>query len=566
MTTFREITVGSGDRLIVPENWSQPDQDQVRQIVSVLWEAYQEGPYSLPPDQLIGQLKEVDPGYLEDALNDILYERVGAGYTSNLEKERGRAIDESRRLYRVDVITQKIIAIWTDFGFGQSIQVTPVDERALDPWNRFWNSDENAAILAPDRIYEMSEDLLTDGERYLAYFISTVDGETGLREIDTKEIAEQFITDPDDKSTVLYYKRNYSDAQGPKEMYYLDYLAAINGWHEREVQDKQGNLVPVWETVLPKGAARAEAATDATYVVMQHIPYNRKGGAHGWPLMAASAPWVRAHKKFREDRASVAAAIAMFVAQIKAKGGSRAVDAIRAKLASTLSASNTIDRNPAAPAGSTLIGNEGVDYTKLPLSTGAGDAQTDGNALLQMAGLGGGLYLHWLGAGEAFRLATATAMEQPILRQFTRYQNFWAAQFKKMTRIVLWADERWGSGVKYKSYDANVSTDKILKEDFTALITAIGQLFSQVYFPAVLGGQLPDAPARKIMTETWRMVLTTLGVSKVDEIVNDQTMAPEAAAPPVPPVAPAASMAAEVRELTSTLKEAMAMVGKNGKH
>ena len=79
----------------------------------------------------------------------------------------------------------------------------------------------------------------------------------------------------------------------------------------------------------------------------------------GWPLMYAGFPWSRAHKKFREDRATVAATVAMWVNKIRGDTGSRGIENIRAKLASSFpDASSGIgtlagDVNPPAAAGST---------------------------------------------------------------------------------------------------------------------------------------------------------------------------------------------------------------------
>jgi hypothetical protein len=592
MPSLRENLAGLTERAFGPSPARQKEQDELTKAVSTLWEAYQEGPYSLPPEQLIAQLREYDSSYLEDVLNDQLYDRLSLqGYTANLEKERGRAVDESRRLYRVDVITQWTIHLWTDFGFGSQVQVVPTAEsdRARDTWETFWNSDENAPVLSQDKIYRLSEDLLVDGERFMVYFISRVDGSVIVREIDTKEIGE-IVTDPDDELTPLFYKRSYTDRNGvPQIVYYPDFLAYINGQLERQVADKTGRMVPMSEFVLPPGAKRADEINEQTLILVQHIAHNQKGDSRGWPLMTVSWPWIRAHKKFREDRSSVAAAVAMFIAKIKVKGGSRAIDAIRTKLNSQLSSTNLTDRNPAAPAGSNLLENDQADYSKLPLSTGAGDAKNDGESLAWMAALGGGLFPHYTGLGDAYRLATATSMEGPLLRQFTRYQNFWAAQFRKMVRIVLWADEQFGGAPDYDTYDAEVNTDPLLDEDFTSLISALSQLYAQVYFPGVASGLLPDEPARDIMQATWRLVLTSLGVSDVDDIINDESMAepepeeepePEPAVPPVPPEQPEgelppegepgeeepADMAAEVRGLTAALHYAMKVVekGKNG--
>ncbi len=512
------------------------ERRKLQESTALLYRAYLDGPFVQSPEALLQQLAEVDSAYLLDMVNQLAYEQIGGlgGYSSAAsEQERVRAVDESRRLYRYDVITQHSIRLWTDFGFGANIAVSPEDDGAQEVFAEFWTADRNASLLADDELQSLSEDLLVDGEKFLVYFISTIDGEATVRDIDTKEIAE-FVADPNDSSQVLFYKRVWNDGKSVgQEAYYPDWRAEMSGALDALPAD-----------FLPRGAKRADLEKEGTTVVVQHIAHNRKGGQRGWPLMTAGAPWVRAHKQFRENRASVAAAIAMYVNKLKVKGGTRAVDAMQRKIQSALSSTNPIETNPGAAAGSTWLENDAANLERLPLSTGSSDAKTDGEALLLMAGLGAGLYPHYLGAGDSYRLATAFAMELPTKKQFARYQKFWTAQFRKMARIVLWAAEEYG-GKTFESYTVDVSTDKLLDFDLTAL----GNLVNTVFNPNITSGLIPPAAAKASLAQVWRVILQAVGVSNADDLTSDAAFGI--------PATLDVKVAAELAALRETLQEAI---------
>jgi hypothetical protein len=537
------------------------EKEKLQETARILMRAIQEGPYLFTPDVLVEQLKEVDSAILTDLLLQLQYEQMGSmGYNpAQTDAERVRSIDESRRQYKYDVVVQWIIHLWTDFGFGENISVVPEDDNAKDVWSEFWSADRNANILSDDELSFLSEDLLVDGEKFLTFYIATDGGESTLRDIDTKEITA-LITAPGDDRNVLFYKRTWNEGSFGQEMYYPDWMALVTGELEKEYTGPKGETKTYAEWVLPKNAKRADEVQDGTTVCMLHVAHNRKGELRGWPLMTAGIPWSREHKRFRENRATLAAAVASFVRKTKVKGGSRAIEAVRAKLTSTLSPNQPYETNPPAAPGSTLLENDAADTTTFPLTTAAGDAEIDGNSLLQMAGLGGGVFLHWLGSGEAFRLATATAMEVPLLREFTRYQMFWASQFRKMVRIVLWADETYGSKHEYETYDATVSTDKLLQNDLGVVSSAIGSMTTQALVPALTAGIVQMDTAKRIQMEIWRSMLSTMGVKNVDELINDTTFAVEPLAQEAGEAIPApAIFGGNVRNMTAQEKIQMAL-------
>jgi len=161
----------------------------------------------------------------------------------------------------------------------------------------------------------------------------------------------------------------------------------------------------------------------------------------------------------------------------------------------------------------------------MPLNTGGGDAKSDGDALLLMAGIGGGVYPHWMGAGDAYRLATAQSMEQPLKRQFSMYQKFWSAQFRDMVRIVLWSSETYsGNAEMFTTYDASVSTDRLIEADLEQTSSSIAVMYRDVIMPMLTQGLIPPDVMVQINQAVLRIMLQALGVDDADGITSDEAM------------------------------------------
>ena len=256
------------------------EKRKLQEAYSLIYDAYLEGPYQLPPEMLIQQLQEMDSAVLYDMVQNLLYDKIGSfSYGKDTEAERVRAVDESRRAFRVDVLTQWIIWLWTNFGFGEQIQVLPEDAGAAAWWDEFWTADRNAPVLAADELQKLSETVLKDGETFLTYFFA-LDGLATLRTIDTKEIVE-IITHPEDAAVPLWYKRMWIEGSVTKTMYYPDWRAFVNS----SVEKKSGARI-LNTDLLPKDALNANSMQALTNVCIQHVAHNRKEGIRGWPLMA----------------------------------------------------------------------------------------------------------------------------------------------------------------------------------------------------------------------------------------------------------------------------------------
>jgi len=464
------------------------------------------------------RLGEIDPHLVDTLLRQMRYVRLGAAGGMGLpeEQERLEAVAESRRLWRNDVVTQQVVSLWTNFGFGQQITVEPegdeqdeaaeVDEtaeaepeenRTQEVWTEFWDARRNRPVLKDRRLHRLSDRLLVDGELFFVAFVNegveaedVPAGGVTLRTIATEQITE-IVRDPEDEDVPLFYKREWTPTGKTTQMtlYYPD-------WEATEEDLGRADL--------PTDAARADEEKSGTGAYVLHAAYREIAG-RGWPLQSAGAPWARAYRDFLQDRAAVAAAVAMYVRKLKVQGGSRAVDAMRSQIESTLARLGTSgETNPRAAAGSTFIENPAAELSNLPLRTGASDAAADGSALMGQVGLGGQVFPHWLGRGEAFRLATASAMELPVLKAFQRYQLWWADVWRDLVDLVLTMRERYG-GEMFENHHAQVSTDALADFDVQQMSTALVKMYEP--------GLVPPP-------EAMRIALTLLGVPNVDDVLD----------------------------------------------
>ncbi|GAG60654.1 unnamed protein product, partial [marine sediment metagenome] len=410
----------------------------------------------------------------------------------------------------------------------------PDNEQADEAIQEFWTAPRNQNVLAQDRIHFLSNWLLVRGNQFLTFYASEVDGETQVRRVKADQVTE-IVTHPEDDSVPLFYKRVWkiSGSTEQKQWYYPDWRVYFSGELDEEYLENK----TLAEYVLPKGATRADqihsdvtelggADADATgtSVCMMHIAYNEKAeDLWGWSLLCTASPYMRAFQQFLRDRLTVAASKAMYVRRKQVKGGSRAVQAVRATMQSQLSPTRPIDTNPAAVAGSTEIENEAITSTDLPMSTGASDAKVDGEMFSWTALIGAGVFPHYAGQGDAYRLATATAMEKPLQMQWSRYKLFLSSQFRRMLTIVLMFKEKYSeSEAGFGEYNIEVSTDRLVETDLPGMSKSMSEVAKSMLQPYLADGTIPPNVARRILEEMWRIVLQTLGIETTGDIVTDE--------------------------------------------
>lgn len=543
---------------------SLDEQERLEKAFQLMANAYLEGPWARPPRAVLAELQELDPWLLQDYLQQMGWDVIGYSFVGHAERQR--AVQESRRLWKYSPMAQWAIWLWTSWGLGESIQITIDDEKANEAFQEFWTGDRNQAVLADDRIHDLSDWFLVDGNQFLAYYADRVEGETTVTEIDPEEITE-IVTHPGNSKRPLFYKREWKDSTetgtGPalsQTWYYPDWQPFLSGELDEEYKNTGKTLA---ETVLPKNAIRADTGQRVgdseqmlgngsddevgTTVCVQHIHHNHKerNSLWGWPLLATDSSWMKAHKRFMEAQLAVVESKAQFVRRYKVKGGSRAVSYVQSVIASNLSqTSSAYDTNPPNAPGGSEIMNQSTDVDDLPMTTGAGDARTNNGLFAWYSLLGAGLFPASAGL-DLQRYATALEMDKTQSMLFAQYKSFWSAQFKRMVRIVLGMKEKF-SGASFSEYTVDVSVDSLSLADFPAVAKTLGPLTGQMLTPLIENGTIPMEAGRDIAAELWRLLLQALGTTHASELTSEEAFEPpeeeepEEPAPAVPEEEPEA--------------------------
>lgn len=428
------------------------------------------------------------------------------------DKTRMMIVNESRRLYVWDVITQYMIELWTDYGYGQKPDIVPRSDEVKKLWNDFWNNQENQYIFSEREINQLSNKLQVDGEFWFAQFISKVDGTSTMRIIETDDIVKIYC-EADDQAVPVYYRREWwADEYGStfNKLYYRDYRAT----------DEQADVVKAIIMEEDKDAQFAEEQQEQTDVVVLHVKYRDING-RGWPFLTAGFAWSRGYKGFLEDRATINKAAAAVVEKVKVQGGQRMVDAVKQRLQSSLvGSSNRTETNPPPASGSIWVENQALDREWMNRPTNAADAEKDGIAILSQVALAGKIYPHYLGRGEYYRLATATAMEGPTFRSFNRYQSFWSSIWRTLVSMVVNAKVKYTNatfdelGVDvYPEVDVN--TDRIIDTSIDELDEIMDAVST-----GVAAGTISKELAQRTQLAMIRMALQTLGIPNVAELTD----------------------------------------------
>lgn len=447
------------------------------------------------------------------------------------EQMRQRAVTASRLMAHNDVLISRAISIWTDFGFGQHVTVTPNDPALKIIFNRFWRAPRNRAVLGDAVIQENSDNSIRDGELFWVVWVSMLDGEATIRRLSTESV-RAIIPDPDDPDTPLWYVR----AEPEGDVYYPDWRAEPEALARAPIPDR---------------ARSADSLRALTRVVVIPIQRN-KIGQRGWPQTRQALTWAQAYDTFIRDRATVAKKAAMYVEKMTAKNtNQRGVDNIIATLQSSLvNTGYGPDRNANTVAGQTWVQNEQVDREWMSRDTGAQGAQIDGITIMGQGATGMGVPINWLGRPDAMQNnAVAKDTNLPWYEQAQRYQTFWSAAFSDLVEVVgRFANEYGRQAIS--DFSAEVGLDSPFQNDIEEITALLG---------AVNSAGLDAAVSVQVNTALVDMALKALGVRDTEALLE----APElpVAAPgtetgmPAGDIAPVALNGAQVQAALAVVSQ-----------
>ncbi len=347
---------------------------------------------------------------------------VGQGYPVELPA-RLEVIKEACRIGRLDPFAKRITNTTVHFTFGEGLSnpvirkldedratakarireegQEPREQKAQERINAFWRVNKRS-IFGRIAQYQRQFEIHWIGDLFLR-FVKGTDGIFRVRPMDYQEIT-QIVTDPDDYLLEKEVRREY------RPMVY----------DQKSNTYKTGKPVVEYYPVLDLDEDMEGEEGDKGRVL--HMSVNRLVQERfGRPAMEPILGWLKGRKQIGEDTLTLFASLAKLAWKEKVTGGRRAFDTYKSGIQTA--AGNTL-RVPPSP-GSIYASTEGRDLEAIRKPNIGGDATDVGSLTMNPIAAGADLPEHYFGNPSNSNLATATALEYPVLKAFQWNRGIW---------------------------------------------------------------------------------------------------------------------------------------------
>jgi len=407
------------------------------------------------------------------------------------------------------------VNVSSNYTFGRGISVNAADEEINTVVQAFLADTQNQAELTSHQaMIQKDRELQCDGNIFLCFFIHPLTGHVRVRSIPFQEI-DDVICNPDDKKQPWYYKRV---------------------WTQKTFDPESGT----YKTESKKAYYRDWRFHGDTRTTIENVPiadatvfHVKTGGFSDWKFgineFYSANDWARAYKDFLTNWATLMQAYARFATNIKVKGGSQAVSAVKARLNTTVNIGNA-ESNPPATAGSTFISESDKIVLDVVKTAGATTKAEEGRRLALMAAAGQGLPETFYGDVSVGTLATAESLDRPTELKFSNRQELWQSVLKQIVWYVVEQSVRAVNGllaglatVVTNEYEEEIvqfaeSIDTLINVDFPEIISiSIKDHVAAIISVATLDGKQPVTLDLKTVTT---MLLNALGTDDVDQLVE----------------------------------------------
>lgn len=387
------------------------------------------------------------------------------------------------------------------------------DDSLKDQITAFWkDADNQRTLTSRSAMQEWVDEVATDGEKFFIGFEGAAEPFVKLTEIPVEQI-DTIIYDPEDWKKPVYYvrcwveqifngeSRMYEPKGDPKTRYYLDYRIL-----PEEIPDLKTRIK----------IKAGELADDTERIFHSLInPLWTKKGKRGISELYASREWFRVYKEFMEDRAAINAAATSVAYKRKIKGGPAAVAQFTNRLGGlqvgydAQSSDSEIAKLTRPTAGGIHDSNPAVDLEWMKTDTGAVNAKEDGRGLLTAAGAGVGMFVHYFGDGGDANLATAQAMELPMVKTFEDWQQWTEDALRELCFWVIRVATDNDNAKKQIDRVAG-SFPPIISQDVVKYMTAWSQLTQNV-----------ASGNRIVKREAIKGALGVMNVANLDSLMNE---------------------------------------------
>ena len=383
-------------------------------------------------------------------------------------------------------------------------------ERLREVFSEFWNDPENQmTITSHEAQQQFLDDVVTDGEKFFTMFPAEgVAPYVKVSEIPMDEIKD-ILYDPRNRKRPVWYKRVYMEQKWNAEQDRWDPTDKPITKYYRDYRISEDDLVQIAEN----GLDIPEAKRGEGLVFHRGVNWLKtKKGVRGISELFASRDWFRVFKEFMQDRAAINKAATAVAYQRKIKGGPAKLAEFHNRFGgietdSTQSNPLQVRKMTRPAAGAVYDKNESVDLEWMKTDTGASQAVQDGRAILMAGGAGVSTNIHYFGEGGDANLATAQAMELPMVKNYEDWQKFVESTFQEIFNFV--AKTAFGDDYKIEPGVVSWEFPPIISKDIVKYITAWGQLVT-----TIAPGNLP------VKIAAIRGALNDMDVPGVDQLMK----------------------------------------------
>ena len=444
---------------------------------------------------------------LELALDDVGYERIG---DSNFDKQFTKAsIDKIAAMARVywlkNPLVKRAVATQANYVFGQGVDVIAADEDVQTVVDAFMEDSKNRAELTGEQAMLTKEtELQVTSNLFFTFFTDPLNGATRVRTIPLSEIT-RIIYNPDDSKEPWYYYRQWQQPKEPGSQKYEMHQAM---YPDINYMPKGG---------LPKHFNGIEVmALNPVYHVKTNCLSDME---YGVSEIYAAIDWAKAYKDFLEDWYTIVKSLSKFAWKATSKSGATGMAQAKQVLEGAINGgSNPMNSDLPGQAAQVWMSSDNFDLAPMPKS-GATVAVDDGRRALLMVCAATGIYEHYFGDPSTGNLATAKAMEQPMLLMFQERQELWTDVFNTILGYVI-NQSALKPGGKLKgvmsfndygeSYVDMGDTDRSVDVKFPPILQEdVNERIDAIVKSVTLSGQTP-ANTIDLKTATTQM-LTALG-------------------------------------------------------
>lgn len=370
------------------------------------------------------QVAEAALGRSLPELNEPGWQQSGSSYDAVTGLDRVHVNEQARRYYHLDPTLRHMVQLRNSYTFGRGVTLRAADED-VDTYiqEAFWNHPLNRdQISRAAAQYKLNRDMQLGGEIFFMLLTSRVTGKVIVRVIHPSRIK------------LVIYKNGDAIA--------YQYMMETT---ENGTRQSHDIIIPDWRY---DGDDRAQAQARPffganTNVAMMHVIGNEFAGSDGQrrgisPL-SVSIPWIKAMKGFMEDRASLQLARSLIAVMVTVSGNRQAVARVRDQFNNYESEQRypMADGRERRQGANTLVKNKALDYEMVNVPQDARNAYEDARMLRQQAGIGQGVFEPFMGDSGNSNLATATAMNLPMKKQYEFEQQFWGDVFADLGTYVI---------------------------------------------------------------------------------------------------------------------------------